>query len=262
MPEVNFMIIFLLSLFKLLAFIFSTVCLFFLKDSLKKDPNNEALSSFYRAFLFLAIDFSLFLMMPLVNAFYVQILFALDSFMVSLCMAYLVRTLLLFTYFKEFRIAASQLIILSAMGELWLWIKNLQPAFVFTYHFAGFDFVGWYPNLSPKLLLLKGLITISVAGVSSIFFFIKAFRSEETFIKKRSFLLGVGILFMGVAGIAKYLFGSLIPLTFWKDLFHGISIVVGVIFLFAGISIKNPVAKTDIQAKILERKLRNLTILI
>lgn len=235
----------LVSISKFISLVFTIFVTLKLRQSWKKNPKDESIYCFYRGFFFIQFVFVGFLIPPLgISPELVQIVYYVVSFFFFLSMAYLIKVFLLFTYFKKYRNTLFWLLISAALIEIFLGIIYYKPALVLTYYFGGFNFIGWTINLPPLMMIVFGVLGGLFALLFGVLFLIKAFTLESKSLKTRCLLMGIGMLISSVSASAFYLFGSLLPLTFWKDLVHGFSTLLGLIFLTAGIFYKIKIEPT------------------
>lgn len=229
----------LLAIFKFFAFILSIFATFKLRQGWKKNSQDEAIYCFYRFFFYLNFVFLPFLIPPLgINLKMVQICFYITNFFIFICIAYLIRIVLLLTFLRNFRKIIFWIFVAFAFGEIILDIIYFQPAKILTYQFFNLHFIGWVLNFPSFLTIIHGVLTIIVLGLASLVFFIRGYSQGETFLKIRSYLLGIGIFFLLVAAIGYLFFGSLILLHIDKDIIHGLASVISLVFIISGIYYK------------------------
>jgi len=229
----------LLSIFKFLSFIFSTIITLKLRQSSKKNPKDEVIYAFYRFFFYFSFSLFFFSIPPLKpDLKLVQIYLYLANFFTLLMTAYFAEVVLIFTYFRKIKNILFWSIITMAFGEIILDVIYFQPALTLTYNFGNFNFIGWTLNLPIWLMVFHGMMAIFFITLGFILFLIKGLTQPAGYLKIRSFLLAIGFFIVIFAPIGFYFFGYLTPLSFWKDLIHGGSTLVSLFFLTAGIYYK------------------------
>jgi len=229
----------LLSIFKFLSFIFSTIITLKLRQSWKKNPKDEVIRAFYRFFFYFSFSLFFFSIPPLQpNLKLVQISLYLANFFTLLMTAYFAEVVLIFTYFRKIKNILFWSIMTIAFGEIIFDVIYFQPALTLTYNFGNFNFIGWTLNFPVWLMVIHGTMAIFFITLGFILFLIKSFTQPAGYLKTRSFLLAIGFFVIIFAPVGFYFFGYLTPLSLWKELIHGSSTLVSLIFLTAGIFYK------------------------
>jgi len=238
----------LLAISKFIAFVFGVFATLKLRQSWKNNPGDEAIYCFYKFFFYLNFVFLPFLIPAFeVGLGIVQICFYITNFFIFVCLAYLVRIVLLLTYLKKFRKIIFWIFILAAFGEIILDIIYFEPAKVLTYQFANFHFIGWILEFPSFLTITHGILTAAILGLAAFVFLVKGYHQTNRYLKARSYLLGVGIFFLLVAAIGYLFFGSLVLLNLDKDIIHGLASVISLIFIVLGIYYKKEKVKIEDQ---------------
>lgn len=229
----------LLSIFKFFAFVLSAIAAFKLRQSWKTNPQNEAIYCFYKFFFFCAIVFFWFLIPPLKpDLKLAQICFYLVNFFYFIATAYIVKVILIFTYFKKIRNTLFWLLIAIAFSEIVLDLIYFQPALAFTYQFGNFSFISWILNFPTWLMVLHGVFSLIFGMLGVALFLIKGLTQQLSYLRIRSFLLAAGTFTIIFAASGFYFLGYLTPISFWKDLVHGLASVIALFFFLAGIYYK------------------------
>jgi len=244
----------ILSIFKFLALPFGIWGVIRLRNSCKRNPQNEALCSFYKFFLYFVIVFSFFVIQPLIHLIFkenslviIQAIYCAVFFLFFFLFAYLIKVILLFTYLKKIRQYLFWAVVsLSIVLLIWN-IISFKPASMVSYQMGNLVFVRWIPTLSPPIVIyfLLGLTSIFLVA-ACLLFFLKGFSLDNPYLKRRSLFLGVSMLFLLVAAAGFLTLGEILELSFWSDLLHGLGTFCCVLFLLFSIYYKeSEIAKIE-----------------
>jgi len=218
-----------LSIFKFLALPFGIWAVAKMRDSCRKNPENEAVRSFYKFFLYFVIVFSFFVIQPLLHFVFkenslalMQAFYCAVFFLFFFLFGYLAKVLLLLAYFKKIRQYLFWAIISLSFILLTWNIISFKPASMVSYQFGNLVFVRWVPTFSPPIIIyfLLGLTSVFLLAACSLFF-IKGFSLKNPYLRRRSFLLGLSIFFLWVACAGFLMLGEIFKLSFLPDILHG-----------------------------------------
>jgi len=236
----------LLSIFKFCALPFGIWGIIRLRNSCKKNPQNEAFCSFYKFFLYFVVVFSFFVIQPLIHLIFkenslviIQAIYCVVFFLFFFLFAYLIKVILLLTYFKKIRQYLFWTVVFLSIALLIWNIISFKPASMASYQMGNLVFVRWIPTLSPPIVIhfLFGLTSIFLVP-ACLLFFLKGFSLDNPYLKRRSLFLGVSMLFLLVAASGFLTLGGILELSFWPDLLHGLGTFCCVLFLIFSIYYK------------------------
>lgn len=222
----------LISIGKFIASILSIYVTFYSYKSWKATGDKIPKYTF-KLFLCLIFVFGLFVPLPLIeNLFIIQLIFYLIEFLSLIAIIYLFLIFLESMGWLEIKKFVSPVIFLTAIGLLIIYIFNFNEAREYSFYFANFQFIGWTADLPFYSRIISFSLITAFTVFCGILLLNKIYKIENVFLKRRGTWFVLGLLGLAVSGGAYFVYGSIQPTSFFKDLVHVLSgIMVPLCFL-------------------------------
>jgi hypothetical protein len=192
-----------------------------------KDQN---LNWFYKFFISLTVIFILFLPLPFIkNLYVIEGILCLVDFLSFICAAYFLSIVLSFLNWRRFQKLLFQIIIGAGIILLIVEIIFFRPASVYYYQFLNLNFIGWAISFPiPIRIALSILLGIS-AFIAWLVLLLKSLKIKESYLKYRGLFLSASLFFFTFLTITYFIFGSIVPTSFLKDISHLVFSLLGIV---------------------------------
>lgn len=184
-------------------------------------------------FFFIATPFIVFK-----NVFFITFSIIATVSFLYLSLAFIIFVSLRILNWRKLEKAYLIFLILALIPSFLMIIINLAPVQI---SYIG-NFVYWVIPPSRTFWKIGSLINGIVSGTTllsvTIFFLVSGLKNKESFIRKRSYLMGSGMFFLTLAGVVNFIIGSIPNLI--VHIIASLISVLGLLTLFAGIVIIKP----------------------
>lgn len=230
----------LISFGKLIAAIISGFVTYYGYQIWQKHREDKTFEYFFKGLLFATAVLSCYIPLPFIkNLYVIQAILYCADFFVLLCAAYLFSLFLVFMEWEKFQSFFFKTIIFIAFVLIIFYVKYFNLALTYHFQFFGFQFIGWALNL-PYQLRLFGIDLIASSGLicGPLLLIKKGLIPLDPYIRTRAVLFSLGLITLSLSAIICFVYGSLSPTSFSKELLHIFFSIISAVFFFLFISYK------------------------
>jgi len=222
----------LVSIGKLIATLLAIYVTFYSYKSWKTTQDKISKYTF-KLFLCLVFVFGSFILPPFIkDLFIIQLIFYLVEFLSLISITYLFLIFLESMGWQEIKKFVSPIFFLLAVILLIIYSFHFNQAQSYNFQFFNLQFVGWTANLPYLSRIISFSLITAFTVFCSILLLNKIYKIENVIVKKRGLWFVLGLFGLAVSGGAYFVYGSIQPTSFFKDLIHVVAgIMVPLCFL-------------------------------